>query len=306
MNSSPELPRTFFDPDDAAPRHRTYYFHDTELIDAINIAIALGRPLLLTGSAGMGKSTVAEAVALQWGSEPLRRVITSRSEAEDLKYVFDSIGRLSDASAHQYQAKDKIDYITPGLLWCAYDPANARSFLIAQDAARADARIAALKIPEPDSRRVVLIDELDKADLDFANDLLDIFDEGRFEVPYAERTISLKDRDKLLVVITSNGERQFSEAFLRRCIRFEIKGPNKDDAGKLADAILKRRAMLSKESRHKWLTAKSIDRLATLSLQGKTLQTARFADLLNAVIAFGGDNAEQVLGALEAAHEKRR
>jgi MoxR-like ATPase len=209
-----------------ADPERYVYRPYPRLVNAINLAICLRRPLLLTGQAGIGKSSVADAIAHELVlGEVLRWNITSRSTLEEGLYRYDALGRL------QHQQRTNEDVI--------------EKFL------RLGPLGTALASPE---RRVLLIDELDKSDIDLPGDLLNGLERGEFEIPELARrdgdglnirasdsdTTFRVDKGKVsgtvfpIIVITSNGEREFSPAFLRRCIRERMEIPDSD---RLADIV---------------------------------------------------------------------
>lgn len=195
-------------------------------INLVNAALYLRRPLLVTGKPGSGKSSLARAIAYEL---KLGRVlywpITSRSTLQEGLYTYDAIGRLQEAQLMQLEGKkqspDIGKYIRLGPLGTALLPS--------------------------DLPRVLLIDEIDKSDLDLPNDLLYIFEEGSYEIPELARLeddqpISVRSHDGVpvpihrgrvacrefpLVVLTSNGEKEFPPAFLRRCLRLHLPQPNR-------------------------------------------------------------------------------
>ena len=212
-----------------------------EEIELVNAALYLRRPLLVTGKPGTGKSSLAYAVAqeLKLG-EVLRWNITTRSNLLQGLYSYDAIGRLQDSKSSNQDNLNKIgDYIKLGALGTA---------LLASD-----------------KPKVLLIDEIDKSDIDLPNDLLNIFEEGKFEIPeltriadkLSEITVQTHDnqnakiiRGKIkcqafpFVLLTSNGEREFPPAFLRRCLRLDLREPNPQELAAivkvhLGDSILK-------------------------------------------------------------------
>ncbi len=176
-----------------------HYQPDKKLVDAINVALAVGAPLLLTGAPGTGKTQVGYYMAWFFDLEdrffPL--FVRSATTAEDLLYSFDAVAYLHAANDPAMRGKEvkRADFVTPGPLWRAYEA------------------------PGPS---VVLIDEIDKASRDFPNDLLNVLDQHEFYVPESERTIRRGDRPPPVVVITSNSERRLPEPFLRRCIFHHI------------------------------------------------------------------------------------
>ncbi|AEV84217.1 ATPase [Actinoplanes sp. SE50] len=209
----------------------------------VNTAIHLRRPLLVTGTPGCGKSTLALSVAYELGlGELLYWPITSRTTVQDGLYRYDAVGRLHAAGLRERTrgrggAGTQIGkYLSLGPLGTALLPA--------------------------DRPRVLLIDEFDKGDIDLANDLLTVFEEGRFTVPELQRlpnrTVTVQDDDGLpveiergavecaqfpIVVITSNGEREFPPAFLRRCIPLRIAPPSPDKLRRIVQAHLGREVL---------------------------------------------------------------
>jgi MoxR-like ATPase len=221
-------------------RQAMAYQADNKEINLINLALHLRRPLLVTGQPGVGKSTLAYSVAYELGLGPvLRWPITSRSTLLDGLYQYDAIGRLQEVSLQREVA--------------------------AATSPRADGDVAAPNIGKylrlgplgtallPGRRpRALVIDEIDKSDIDLPNDLLNVFEEGEFIIPELSRlkqekiTVMTADGSAELhgglvrcaefpfVVLTSNSERAFPTAFLRRCVRLEIPPP---DEAKLARMV---------------------------------------------------------------------
>jgi MoxR-like ATPase len=214
--------------DPATDRARGYQVTD-DAIEMVNAAMYLRRPLLVTGKPGTGKSTLAYSIASELVLGPvLYWPITSRSRLADGLYRYDALGRLHESNLGRAGgpsddlATDVGRYITLGPLGTALLPQRRP--------------------------RVVLVDELDKSDIDLPNDLLNVFEEGRFEIPELVRlppeqsTVSVMTADSTvpvpvqrgliqcytfpIVVITSNAEREFPPAFLRRCLRLDIRPPD--------------------------------------------------------------------------------
>ncbi|MFH8799741.1 AAA family ATPase [Streptomyces sp. NPDC017936] len=225
MTSSPsdERPRTPVAPD--RPDGSAYVVRgDLDL--AVEVALATGRPLLLRGDPGSGKSSFAAHVAgvRRWAYH--EHVVTSRTQAQDLLWSFDHVRRLADAQAQQLRFIGS--YVEPGALWKAYAPRAAREHVRrahgdtlwddgagqADDAAR---------------RSVVLIDEIDKADPDLPNGLLVPLGARRFTVAQTGQRVEPEDGTEALVVITTNEQRELPEAFLRRCLVVALEHPGREE-----------------------------------------------------------------------------
>jgi len=198
---------------------------------AVNLALAAGRPLLVSGVPGTGKSSLARSVAHRLKWRYYEHVVSSRTQARDLLWSFDAVKRLSDAQvAKAGEEKTALQpdaaYITPGALWWAFDRQSA--------ATRGAQGLAPLKDPSPldSARAVVLVDEIDKADPDVPNDLLVPLGSLYFDV----EELRVKASEPPLVIITTNGERDLPRAFLRRCVTLELKAPDDDRLWRIARA----------------------------------------------------------------------
>lgn len=180
------------------------YLPDGKLVEVVNLAIALGRPLLLQGDPGCGKTRLAYAVAYELGLPLEECYIKSTSRAQDLLYTYDAVNRLYEAQLGTERSRDISNYIHLGPLGQAIVRAGYGR------------------------RSVVLIDEIDKADIDFPNDLLWELDRLTFRVAEAPHMhYAVGDRLKLrpIVFITHNEEKPLPDAFLRRCIFHHIEFP---------------------------------------------------------------------------------
>ncbi|MGW4298509.1 AAA family ATPase [Streptomyces sp. NPDC004646] len=202
---------------DSAPRYATddevYVFDDERVVLAVNVALKTGRPLLLFGPPGSGKSSLAPNVARVLGWNYHAHVVTARTEPEDLLWRFDALKRLNDAQAKQLDESIE-NYYVKGPLWRAF-------------------------APEHDVRSVVLLDEIDKADPDLPNSLLGPLGSLSFPVPWDDRkAVSAKPGLEPLVVITSNNERELPRPFLRRCVVFEFGPPSRHHLLKVAASHL--------------------------------------------------------------------
>lgn len=187
------------------------YRSSKELAEAVNVAIALGQPLLLTGEPGTGKTDLAESVAWELGlGQVLKFHTKSTSEAKDLLYTHDALGYFQQVQVNKARSTDREvdinDYIT---------------FEAFGDAIK-------LAMGDNPERRVVLIDEIDKAPRDLPNDLLLELDKMSFEVREINKTFTAQQEFRPIVIITSNTEKNLPAAFLRRCVYFHIDFPGKE------------------------------------------------------------------------------
>ncbi len=220
-------------------RGESFHLDDayTDVLNAVNAALHLRRPLLITGKPGSGKTSLAYAVAyeLQLGVV-LSWPVNARSTLQDALYRYDAVARLQDAQLQRERPMG--DYIRLGPVGTAFLPS---------------------KLP-----RVLLIDEIDKCDINLPNDLLNLFEEGRYEIPelvrrkdeYESVEVQTADpdvpaviqggrvicREFPFVVMTSNGERDFPPAFLRRCLRLKMPDPsqNKTALERIVESHLRR------------------------------------------------------------------
>lgn len=194
------------------------YMPAAALVDAVNVALLLGQPLLLTGEPGTGKTQLAYSVAWELGlGEPLKFETKSTSKARDLFYYYNSIGRFHAAQTGQ-GSQDGIDYITYNALGTA--------ILRACKPEEVQAVVPSDFEHRGPRRSVVLLDEVDKAPRDFPNDILNEIEGMYFRVPELQNVEIRAEVDmQPPVVITSNSEKHLPDAFLRRCVYYHIEFP---------------------------------------------------------------------------------
>lgn len=186
------------------------YVATDDLKLAVNAAITLQRPLLIKGEPGTGKTLLAEEVAASLGLELLQWHIKSTTKAQQGLYEYDAVSRLRDSQLGDEKVRDIRNYIIKGVLWQAF---------------------------EADKPVVLLIDEIDKADIEFPNDLLRELDRMEF---YCYETKELvKARHRPIVMITSNNEKELPDAFLRRCFFHYIQFPDKKTMRDIVDVHFK-------------------------------------------------------------------
>lgn len=218
-------------------RDGSVYCYDDELQLAVELALCTGRPLLLRGDPGSGKSSLAAYVARNLGWRYYEHVVTSATQAQDLLWRFDAVQRLADAQARPGRPLHDFDYVEPGVLWWVFDPESARRRGAPRSAARVREAVEPnleLNSHRDTDRAIVLIDELDKADPDVPNALLVPLGSTRFHVDevnvdVARASQSAGEQEKvsrLLVVITTNEERDLPPAFLRRCVVHKLVHPD--------------------------------------------------------------------------------
>lgn len=214
------------------------YVYNDKIELAINVALATGRPVLVRGPSGSGKSSLARSVASGLGWRYYEQVITSRTQARDLLSVFDSLRRLGDAQARKLD-EDTAHYVEPGILWWAFDPASARRRgRPAQDEGGKAVEIKDAPAdpgggPKDADGAVILLDEIDKADPDVPNNLLVPL--GSFEFSVRETGAQVAACRPLLVVVTTNDERVLPAAFMRRCVVLELDPPDEALLVKIAE-----------------------------------------------------------------------
>ena len=182
------------------------YVATDDLKLAVNAAITLERPLLVKGEPGTGKTMLAEQLAESFGARLITWHIKSTTKAHQGLYEYDAVSRLRDSQLNSEKVNDVRNYINKGKLWEAF---------------------------EADERVILLIDEIDKADIEFPNDLLQEIDKMEFYVYETNETIKAKHRP--IIIITSNNEKELPDAFLRRCFFHYIAFPDRNTLQKIVD-----------------------------------------------------------------------
>ena len=222
---------------------------DDGLVAAINAALILGQPLLLTGEPGTGKTTLAERVAWQLGLEkPLPFDTKSTSVARDLFYTYDAVGRFQAAQPGSNGPREtgNLPFLTfqalgKAIILTGQCDSQLRERVQEADGAAANSDKQS-ELPQP-QRSVVLIDEIDKAHRDFPNDLLNEIDRLRFTIlELGNQRVETDPKLRPIVLITSNIEKNLPDAFLRRCVYYHIEFPNEVGLEKILRARLGQQA----------------------------------------------------------------
>lgn len=182
------------------------YVADEEMMMAVNAAVTLQRPLLIKGEPGTGKTQLAVEVARALDKPLMEWHIKSTTKARQGLYEYDAVARLRDSQLGDDRVRDIANYINPGKLWEAF---------------------------ESEQQPVLLIDEIDKADIEFPNDLLQELDRMEFFVYELQKTVTAVNRP--IIIITSNNEKELPDAFLRRCFFHYIRFPSKETMEKIVE-----------------------------------------------------------------------
>ena len=247
-----------------------------ELKKAVNLALYLRRPLLLEGEAGCGKTRLASAVSYELGLPLYRWDVRSTTKAQDGLYKYDAILRLHDVQTQKIEQDRPINQTENAIR--KRNPANPRDYREFGALGKA--------FTLDDRSAVVLIDEIDKADLDFPNDLLTVLDEPwEFKIKETGETVTAKH--KPIVMITSNKEKgKLPDPFLRRCLYHYVDFPKKDE---LLEIVEQHFPTSEKKAKNADLKNMAIERFVNLRNEGglfKKPGTSEFLDWLRALITF--------------------
>jgi MoxR-like ATPase len=278
------------------------YVVTTEIVTAVKVALVTGRPLLLGGPPGCGKSSLASYVARNLGVHYHEFVADDESRASDLLWRYDPIRRLNDAQTERLGqgAASVARYIEPGPLWWALHPSSAARRGLDEEAFRASDNVEPARPGQllegyeparPGS--VLLIDEIDKADAAFSNGLLVPLGSKQFVVTDLGRTVmadpALGEWNPL-VIITTNNERDLPEAFLRRCIVLQLPAPTKEVLVEVVRRHFSADGLTDEDTAIVRDLAEQVS--AGTAESEQPVSTAEFIDLVNVALAMRSEYAD--------------
>ncbi len=282
----------------------TEHVFEEKSIWAVNAALTAQRPLLVRGEPGIGKSQLARASAHVLGRVFISEVVHARSECQDLQWHFDALGRLGEAQAlgatggetDVKAALDPLRFLSPGALWWTFNWKTAEE--------QSKKSINGARKPEkpkgwlPKKGSVLLIDEIDKADADLPNGLLETLGNGAFTVPYLDDPVRLGEHvPPPLVVITTNEERELPSAFIRRCLVLHMKMEDRKE--ELVEWLAERGRIhfgkaCSQAVREKAAGLLWDDRQEAIRRNHPAPGQAEYLDILRALKGMGGGEKKQI------------
>ena len=283
----------------------SFHVFDKRSLKAIDAARAARRPLLVRGEPGTGKSQLARAAAQVLGSHFIYKVIDAQTEIEDLWFRYDAVRRLGEAQLlavmHGKSSPDELNkrlnlkhFIIPGPMWWAFDWQGANQHC-------KDAELAKNEYPTYASENnnalenkssVLLLDEIDKAEADLANSLLEVLGNGSFKVDLLGKTVGANNNTCPLVIITSNDERHLPPAFLRRCLVLKLTLPKEEK--KFIELLCERGGQHHQDSKGNSVIAREVleeaakqlwqDRVKAENLGLSLPGQAEYLDMLNVLV----------------------
>ncbi|MGK5529849.1 AAA family ATPase [Streptomyces sp. URMC 129] len=276
------------------------YVTSPEIVTAVKVALVTGRPLLLSGAPGCGKSSLAGYLARHLALDYFEFTVTDSADPQHLLWRMDTVRRLNDAQLGLLNAERGRDlahpYLEPGPLWWSLSPETARLRGAPPGAAGPDGFVPAappVQLPDHTPARpgaVLLIDEIDKADSSFCNGLLVPLGSRQFFVPPIE-TLVRADEGRLpgspIVLITTNNERDLPGAFVRRCVALSIPPPDADRLIEIAGRHFGGQDLPEEARQQIALLAKRVTGQEHREQTGRPASTAEFLDLVQTLLALG-------------------
>jgi MoxR-like ATPase len=300
-----------------------WYLLDGKSQDAIALAVACGRPLLVRGLPGTGKSDLARAAAEYLDRAFVYEVVTARTEPQDLLWRFDAIARLADAQVQSARRKamqanpgNPRHYVSPGAMWWAINWRSAEMQLGQYCKTAAQCPDKELKIAggivlqrqrADDNGCVLLLDEIDKADAELPNSLLEVLGNTGFRLPWGGNNEIKADGNKPLIIVTTNEDRELPPAFVRRCLVINIEADADFDAWIKDRARVHFRIPGKKDDPRPVLTPKVLDEAAKLLSEDRNTTLgdspkpglAEYLDLLRGLHRLAPDDETRQLQWLE-------